>query len=52
MIISLGDQYRLAAKEARKHAERTNDKIKIEWLKIAAEWSRLAEAVDKAERET
>ena len=49
----LGDQYRRAAAEARKYAERaTNELRKEEWLKIAAGWSRLAEARDKAERET
>ena len=51
--IRLGEQCRRAAEEARKHAERaTNELRKEEWLKIAAGWSRLAEASDKAERET
>jgi hypothetical protein len=52
-IMSMGDQYRLAAEEARKRAERaTNELRKEEWLKIAAGWSRLAEASDKAGRGT
>ena len=51
--MSMGDQYRRAASEARKNAERApNELRKEEWLKIAAGWSRLAEASDKAERET
>ncbi len=45
-------QYRHAAEEAKKHAERAPDGLKREWLKIAAGWSRLAEASDKAERKT
>jgi hypothetical protein len=49
----IGEQYRRAAEEARKHAERATGRVtKEEWLKIAAGWSRLADARDKAERET
>ena len=49
---SLGDQYRRAAEEARKHAERATEAFKPGWLKIVEGWSQLAEASDKAERET
>ena len=52
MIMSMREQYRLAAVEARKHAERATDELrKEEWLKIAAGWSRLAESSDKAEHD-
>jgi len=51
MSMSLGKQYRLAAEEAKKHAERAPGGFKEQWLKIAAGWSRLAEASDKAERD-
>ena len=51
MSMSMGDQYRLAAVEATNQAEKANRELKEQWLKLAAGWSRLAEASDKAERD-
>jgi hypothetical protein len=45
------DQYRLAATQCREQAERSKrDEDKASWLKLAAQWQRMAEEADPSSR--
>jgi len=50
-MVTRGDQYRLAAKDARQHAKQSLEGVDAGWLKLAAHWEELAKRADKADAE-
>lgn len=52
MVEDRSDQYRRQAEECRLKAAKTvHDDHKAGWLRLAEDWQRLAEAVDRGRRE-